>query len=82
MGDLLAGPLTHFFISCPLLGESGPREAVGKDGKLKDAKDITWYHDKDDTVHCWTTGRPRNTAQMNEILNQTAKRQRSNITKP
>ena len=70
MGNLLAGPLTHFLINCLLLGGSGMTlmiscvihlrpilyipvgagEAVDETGKLKDARDITWYYDKDDTV--------------------------------
>jgi hypothetical protein len=33
---------------CSLLAGSG--EAVDENGKLKDAKDIVWYHDKDDAV--------------------------------
>jgi hypothetical protein len=28
----------------------GAGEAVDENGKLKDARDIVWYHDKDDTV--------------------------------
>lgn len=34
-------------ISCTPLGAG---EAVDENGKLKDARDIMWYHDKDDTV--------------------------------
>jgi len=28
----------------------GAGEAVDENGRLKDARDIVWYHDKDDTV--------------------------------
>jgi hypothetical protein len=28
----------------------GAGEAVDENGQLKDARDIVWYHDKDDTV--------------------------------
>ncbi|KAF8812634.1 hypothetical protein BYT27DRAFT_7086466 [Phlegmacium glaucopus] len=48
MKDILAGPLTHFFIRCMMLGGSGAGEALDKNGSLKDAKDIVWYHDVDD----------------------------------
>ena len=29
---------------------AGSGEAVDENGQLKDARDIVWYHDKDDTV--------------------------------
>jgi hypothetical protein len=35
------------FILCMLVGT---REAVDENRQLKDAGDIVWYHDKDDTV--------------------------------
>jgi hypothetical protein len=34
-------------ISCTPLGAG---EAVDENGQLKDASDIVWYHDKEDTV--------------------------------
>ena len=34
-------------ISCTPLGAG---EAVDENGKLKDARDIVWYHNKDNTV--------------------------------
>jgi hypothetical protein len=50
--ELCAGSLTHIFIYCPLLGGLGPEdgEAVDENGQLKDAADMVWFNDKDDTV--------------------------------
>jgi hypothetical protein len=73
MRDLLAGPLSHFQIRCRFLGGSGKFSirfkyvpcpyflldqcALNADGTLKDASEIEFFNDVDDTMPIASTSR-------------------------